>query len=246
MCCPGLKPWPDLTMKLSEMCEKERPREKLLLKGSESLSDGELLAILLRSGNPGENVNDLAQRLLSSVGGQLRLLFTTSPEVLCRTRGIGPAKASGLLAAFELGKRFVREQCLQDRRPFVTARQVYDLMIPQLKGLDHEECWVLYLDASNCLVERRKMTVGGAQATVMDSGQIVRSAMERGARGIILVHNHPSGIPDPSSADIRQTELLHSALDACGLSLLDHVVVADYKFYSFADSRTYPALQIKK
>lgn len=224
-------------MKILEMCEEERPREKLLSKGPSALGNGELLSVILRGGTRGESALDLAQRLLSMADGKLSALANMSSEKMSRLSGIGPCKAAEVAAALELGRRFFLEAPSAVRRPLVTARMVYDLMIPLLKGLDHEECWVVLLNDHNYETGKLKVTSGGSSSTVIDVRQLSRMVLERGASGIFLIHNHPTGNPAPSKADVKQTELLHKALSAVGIALVDHVVVSDGAFFSFAEDR---------
>ena len=156
--------------------------------------------------------------------------------------GIGPGKASSVLAAFELGRRFLQEESSAVKTPMLTARQVYDRMIPQLKGLPHEECWILFLNDYNYLLGMHQVSSGGGNSTVIDKRQIIRIALDKGASSLILVHNHPTGNPTPSRADIKQTDSLRKGISAVGLTLLDHVVIADDSFFSFADDRCYSAM----
>lgn len=207
--------------------------------GPASMGNAELLAILLRGGTKKESALEIGHRLLAGAGGSLARLFGMSVESLCRTDGIGPCKAAEIRAAFELGKRFMAEKALDTGRPIVSARMVYDIMSPVLHALGHEECWVLYLDAANRLLTRERQTSGGLNSTVIDPHAVVRRAIEKGALGIILVHNHPSGNPCPSPADIKQTRILHNSSSACNLLLLDHIIVSQGKFFSFSDDRLY-------
>ncbi len=211
----------------------------MMLRGASGLSDGELLAVLLRNGRRGESALELSRRLLNLTDGHLSELFNLPPERLRSIPGIGFAKAASILAAFELGKRFLSEESCIVKKPVVTARMVFDIMIPTLKGLRHEECWILLLNDSSYLTARMKLTSGGGRSTVIDVRQVVRLALDRNASGIILVHNHPSGNPHPSNADISQTDALHKAAGACAIDLLDHVVICDDGFFSFSEDRAY-------
>lgn len=226
-------------MKIKDLCESERPREKMMRFGPASLSDGELIAVLLRSGSRTESALDLSQRLLAMSGGHLTELFNMTPSRMSSIPGIGMVKVASVLAAFELGKRFLSEGTSLQKKPIVTARMVYDLMIPALKGLKHEECWILLLNDCSYLISKVRVTSGGGRSTVIDVRQVVRLALDQSASGIILVHNHPSGNPHPSNADVSQTDSLHKASDACGIDLMDHVVICDDTFFSFSDDRAY-------
>lgn len=226
-------------MKMKEMTSGERPREKMLSLGPGALSDGELLAVLIRSGNGEENALDLSRKLLSLADGSLPTLFRMPVPRLCSLPGIGPCKAASLLAAFELGKRFFQAGSAIDKKALLTSRDVYSLMLPALKGLSYEECWALFLNNANYLTAKVKISEGGLDSTSIDVRKVVRLALEHNATGMVLVHNHPTGNPRPSKADIAQTENLHDALAAFRIDLVDHVVVSDDSFYSFAEERRY-------
>lgn len=224
-------------MKIKELHASERPRERMLSQGAEALGNGELLAIILRNGNRDESAIDLSMRLLSMCNGRLGELFNTSSAKIMSVHGIGPCKAASVLAAFELGKRFLREESSVLKKPILNGRMVYDHMLPYLKGLEHEECWIMLLNDSNYVTGLKKLTTGGGNSTVMDPSQAVRYALERGATGMILIHNHPTGNPNPSKADINQTDRLRKAAGACGISLHDHIIVCDDSFFSFDEGQ---------
>lgn len=209
----------------------------MLAHGAPSLTCAELLAVLLRTGTARLNAVEAARQLLQAAGGSLSTLSSFSTERLCAEEGVGPGKAVTILAALELGRRFFRETDGVVRKSFTGPKMVYDLMLPLLKGLDHEECWILYLNRANYVVSKEKFFSGGLASTPMDSQVIIRRALECRASGIILVHNHPSGNPRPGAADIRQTRLLQEGLKALDLSFLDHVIVCDGVFYSFSEDR---------
>lgn len=226
-------------MKIAEICESERPREKMLAMGPAALGNAELLAILLRTGTREESALDLAQRLLAMTDGSLVRLFELNATRLCAVSGIGSYKASGVMAAFELGRRFLQEESPVEKRPILTARMAYDLMLPVLKGLRHEECWVVSLNSASYLVGRDRLTSGASQSTVIDARQVLKTALDRGADSLVLMHNHPSGNPHPGPSDIRETEKLRQACTPFGIKLLDHIVFCDDSFFSFADDRMY-------
>lgn len=226
-------------MKIKELSEAERPRERLESSGPGSLSSGELLAILLRTGTRDENVLSLSQRLLSSCGGSLVQMSRMSLPQMRAIKGLGGMKAASVLAAFELGRRFMQEQMRVDKRPIVSARQVFDLMIPQMKGLVTEECWVILLNSAHYVSARSKMSGGGLNSTLIDCRVVVTMALEARASALVLVHNHPSGNPRPGREDLAQTERLKNALKPFGISLIDHVVICDDCCYSFADDDVY-------
>lgn len=226
-------------MKIKDLCASERPREKMLSQGPGSLSNGELLAILLRSGTSGRSVLELSQQLLGNCDGSLCTLFNMSSESMCSVPGIGKGKACSIMAAFELGKRFLLEESGIQKKPIVSARMVYDLMVPGMKGLRHEECWILLLNDSNYIIGKVCVSSGGGRATVIDVRQILKTALDKMASSLILLHNHPSGNPRPSKADIEQTEILHKACRSCGIDLTDHIVLCDDCFFSFSDEQLY-------
>ena len=222
-------------MRLKELCSDEMPREKLLNKGAETLSNTELLAILLRTGRGGTNVIDLAREMLTSGDGTLSDLAMMSTDNLCRINGIGTSKAVTIAAAFELGRRVAIEMNSDPKISMSSPSVVYKAMLPIFRHLDHEECWILHLNKSNRLTHKEMITIGGLDSTIIDNRIIIRKAIERNSTGIILVHNHPSGSALPSSADNTQTRSLHKALKTCDISLLDHVIIAAGSYYSFAD-----------
>ncbi len=222
-------------MKIKDLCEDERPREKMMDKGASALSNTELLAILLRTGTEKMNVIDLAREVLKSADGKLNGIAGMSAEVLCRIEGIGPSKAVTLAAAFELGRRCASETITDIRTAITSPKTVFRIMLPLLRGLDHEECWILFLNRSNFLISKEKLSSGGLDSTTLDCRHILKKALEKQASGIIVVHNHPSGSALPGTADIQSTKMLDRALKACDLSLLDHVVIAESNYYSFAD-----------
>lgn len=222
-------------MKIKELYRDERPRERLMKNGAESLSNAELLAILLRAGTRKMNVVDLARSLLNSSEGSVGGIAAMSMDRLLKLEGVGPAKAATLAAAFELGRRCAGEKTANRRKAVSSPGAVFNLMIPHLKNLTHEECWVLFLNRANHLISKEKMSQGGLESTLIDIKSIIGKALEKKASGVILVHNHPSGNPMPGTSDITQTRLLKKGLETCDISLLDHVVVAESSYYSFAD-----------
>lgn len=224
-------------MKLKELCPDELPREKMIDKGAAALSNAELIAILLRTGTGRLNVVDVARELLKSADGKLNNLQCMPPERLCETEGIGLSKAVTVAAAFELGRRCYIEAAVENKHSITRPREVYMMMHPLMKGLDHEECWVLFLNRANYLIAKERMSSGGLDSTILDPKTIVRKALEKKATSVILVHNHPSGNPMPGSNDIRETGKLKKGLETCGIDLTDHIIIADDCFYSFADEQ---------
>ena len=224
-------------MKMTELCEDDRPREKMMRCGAVSLSNAELLAILLRTGTGKMNVLEVAREILREADGRLSEVAGMSVERLCHMDGIGPGKAVSVAAAFELGKRVAAEDGVEKMPQMDSPRRVYMNMLPQLRDIRHEECWVLFLNHANRLIGKEMVSKGGMDSTAVDKRVILRRVLERKASGIILVHNHPSGSPYPSVEDIRQTKELGKALASCDLHLVDHVIIAGRTYYSFSDER---------
>ena len=222
---------------MKELCEDDRPREKMLRSGSVSLSNAELLAVLLRTGTGKMNVLEVAREILREAAGRLPELAGMSVARLWHVAGIGPGKAMTVAAAFELGRRVAAEDGVERMPQMDSPRRVYMNMLPQLRDIRHEECWVLFLNHANRLIGKEMISRGGMDSTSVDKRVILRRALDRKASGIILVHNHPSGSPCPSMEDIRQTKELGRALSSCDLHLVDHVIVAGKSFYSFSDER---------
>ena len=226
-------------MKISEMREEERPREKLLARGAKNLDDSELLAILLRTGTGKKNALEIASDLLDAAGNSLTGLAGFSTERMQEIRGIGADKAVTVAAAMELGKRFVYEKNDCRSMPVTGARQVFNLMFPLLKGLSHEECWIIYLARNNRIISKERLSIGGQSETIVEVKSVVRRALDVRAASVIISHNHPSGDPHPGNADIRLTQNLKKALETFDISLVDHVIFADGRYYSFADEMEY-------
>lgn len=226
-------------MKMKELCAEERPREKMALRGAKSLSHAELLAILIGSGVGGKNAVDVAQELLLTVEGRLGRLFNLSLDQLSRQKGIGPARAVSIAAALELGRRAFEETVRSDSRPLTDPEQVARLMLPQLRHLEHEECWLLMLNRAGLLIGKEMLSSGSDETTVLEPRQAIRKIVEKQAAAVILVHNHPGASPVPSEADIRETRRLRSALRPLDIPLLDHVILSDNAFYSFTEEKSY-------
>ena len=230
-------------MKLKELNIEERPRERLISKGSSALGNAELLAILLRTGSGKKNVLEMSHELLAAAGS-LTELSAMSIDKMQAIGGIGKNKAATITAAFELGRRFATEGSRQHCRAITNASQIFSMMLPVLKGIDHEECWILYLNRANHILYKEKVSIGGLSSTTIDTNSILRKAIEKKADGIILVHNHPSGNPQPGKADVVETERLKKAAETFSISMLDHVIISDSGYYSFADQMIYDSSQI--
>ena len=203
-------------------------------KGAEALSNAELLAIILHTGDSGRTAVDLGRELIDLAGGSLKDLAAMSPERMSSLKGIGPAKAVTIAAAVELGKRIALDRC-EELPAVYSSRAVADMMLPQMNGLLHEECWVLYLNRANRLIGKERISVGGVSSTVMDIKIIAKKAVEKLAGSIILLHNHPSGNVVPSFEDKRQTLALRKAVSLFDIDLMDHIIVGNGRYFSFCD-----------
>jgi DNA repair protein RadC len=221
-------------MKIQQLSEEDRPREKLMLKGKAALSDAELIAILIGSGSTEQSAVDLARSILQSVDYNLNELAKRSVKDLERFKGIGEAKAISIVSALELGRRRKEAELL--RRPKITSSaDVYALMQEHLLDLPHEEFWVLLLNRANEVLRKLQMSSGGLSGTVADVRMIFKSALEHHAHALILVHNHPSGNRKPSDADLKLTKNLKEAGKILEIPVLDHVIFAERSYFSFAD-----------
>jgi DNA repair protein radc len=226
-----------MTNNIKQWQEEERPREKMMLNGCESLTVSELLAIIIRSGSRKFTAVDAARNLLAKGGGRLASLAKLTVNEMTEVEGIGATKAVSVLAALELGRRLSAE--VPDIQPLVqTSSTVVQIMSPRLKALDHEECWILYLNRASRLISKERVSQGGVTSTVMDIKLIVRKAVDHLASSIIMVHNHPSGSPKPGRQDIEQTEALKKAANLFDIALLDHIIIAGNKYYSFSDENS--------
>lgn len=222
-------------MSLKTWADEDRPREKMLKKGISALSDGELLAILLRTGTRNETVVDLARRVLHTVNNNLDELGKISVQDLCRTfKGIGEAKAITLAAALELGRRRKQAESLE-RKQIKSSEDAYSYFEPILSDLPHEEFWILLLNRSNKIIESVRIGAGGVAAVVVDVKIIAKEAVMRLASGIILAHNHPSGNVTPSNEDRQITQKAREACNLLDIKLLDHIIVGNNRYYSFAN-----------
>jgi len=219
---------------IKEWAVEDRPREKLAKNGSRSLSDAELIAILIGSGNLEETAVELSRRILQSVDNDLNELGRKSIENLKEFKGIGEAKAITIVAALELGKRR-KESDIKIKSKITGSKDVADFFQPLLGDLNHEEFWILLLDRGNKIKEGIKVSEGGITGTVIDVRKIMKTALEKQATSIILCHNHPSGTLQPSDADLKITRKITESGKIMDIPVLDHVIIGHDKFYSFAD-----------
>ena len=214
--------------------EDDRPREKLLNKGRAALSDGELVAILIGSGSRSESAVELCKRILASVDNNLNELGKLSIQQLMAFKGIGEAKAITIAAALELGRRRRVEEALEKKK-ITSSTSVFELMQPLIGELQHEEFWIVYLNNSNKVIQKQQLSKGGITGTLVDVRLVLKQALELNATGIILVHNHPSGTLKPSEADKQLTKKLKIAAESMDIKVLDHVIVTEKAYFSFAD-----------
>lgn len=212
----------------------DRPREKLLAKGKTVLSDAELIAILIGSGNRNESAVALSKRILQTVDGNINALAKLSVEKLTEFNGIGQAKAITIITALELGKRRQLEIALE--KPKITcSKDVFNIMQPVIGDFDHEEFWVLFLNNSNKVVVKSQVSKGGLTATIVDVRLLFKRALELACVGLIVCHNHPSGKLQPSSADRNITQKIKEAGVILDIKLLDHLIITQKAYFSFAD-----------
>ena len=223
-----------INLSIKNWAEDDRPREKLLQKGRLSLSDSELLAILIGSGSKNESAVELSKRILSSTQNNLNELGKLSVSQLCKFKGIGPAKAVTIVAALELGRRRRLQEALEQKR-ITSSHSVFEIMNPIIGELGHEEFWIIYLNNSNKVIEQFQISKGGITGTLVDVRITLKKALELGAVSIILAHNHPSGSLKASEADKQLTRKLKTAAESLDIKVLDHIIVTEKSYLSFAD-----------
>jgi len=221
-------------LSIKEWAEDDRPREKLLLKGKQALSDAELLAIILGSGSRNETAVQLAQRILKEHGNNLYELAKLSVSDLQKFKGIGEAKAIGVVAALELGRR-KKEADSPQYTVIRTSADAYKHIATKLADLPHEEFWILLLNRAHKVTKTELVSRGGVTGTVADVRMMLKMAVENLASAIVLAHNHPSGNTKPSDADIQLTRKVKEAANLFDVQLLDHIIVGEGAYYSFTD-----------
>ncbi len=224
-----------MSVKITEWAVEDRPREKLIQKGTASLSDSELLGILISSGTKNKSAVDLGRELLGLVNNNLNSLGKLSISDLKKLHGIGTARAVTIAAALELGRR--RKLAEGPEVPQIKcSKDVADIFQPLLADLLHEEFWILFLNRSNRVISRMKLSQGGISGTVTDVRIVMKKAIEYLASGIIVCHNHPSGNLNPSESDTKITQKIKEAGNLMDIQLLDHLIISDKDYYSFADN----------
>ena len=222
------------TFSIKNWSQDDRPREKLRDKGKSVLSDAELLAILIGSGNRRESAVDLSKRIMSSVNNNLSPLGKLSIKQLMEFKGVGEAKAITIVAALELGRRRRMEEALVISK-IASSKNVFDYMQPVIGELPHEEFWILYLNNSNHILLKQQLSKGGITGTLVDIRLVLKQALELNAVSIILAHNHPSGTLKPSEADKKLTQKLKKAAESLDIKVLDHLIITEKAYFSFAD-----------
>lgn len=221
-------------LNIKSWAEEDRPREKLSLKGKGALSDAELIAILIGSGNKEDTAVELSKKILASINNDLNQLGKLSINDLTQFNGIGEAKAISIIAALELGRR--RKGAVSEKKPVINSSQkAYESMSAKLSDLPHEEFWAIYLNRRNELIKKVFISKGGVAGTVADTKIIFKHALELLASAIILFHNHPSGNLKPSEADIQLTKKLKETGNIMDVLVVDHIIVGEKNYFSFAD-----------
>ena len=219
---------------ITQWAEEDRPREKMMMHGASALSNAELLAILIGSGNAEESAVELMRKVLKDYHNNLNELGKASIDDLCRYKGIGSAKAISILAASELGKRR-KEEAIKERVTILSSKDVYDCFYPLMCDLPTEEFWVLMLNQASKIIDKVKISAGGLSATAVDVRCILREALVKRASAIVLCHNHPSGNIRPSKEDDYLTRHVAQASECMDIRLVDHIILTDGAFYSYSD-----------
>ena len=214
--------------------EDDRPREKLLLKGKSSLSNAELIAILIGSGNINESAVDLSKSILNNVNDNLAELSKLSVKDLMKFKGIGEAKAISIIAALELGKRR-RSSEIINKKTIINSRDAFEYFQGILADINYEEFHILLLNRANKIIRQFNISEGGVSGTIADPKKIFKLALENNASSMVLCHNHPSGNIKPSNADIKLTKDIKNSGELLEIKILDHVIIGDENYYSFAD-----------
>jgi DNA repair protein RadC len=220
-------------LRITDLPQDQRPRERLIQHGAASLADAELLAIILRTGDGKRSAIDLAFLLLDRCHG-FRGLDAISIDELCEIRGVGPAKAAQLKAAIEIGRRLMEEKS-PDRKHIQTSRDVFDYFHERLRNQPREIFVMLLLTVKNKLIKEQKLFEGTLNQSLVTPREVLKEAINGKAASVIFVHNHPSGEPVPSADDRQLTKQLAAACKAAGISVLDHVIIGEGRFFSFAD-----------
>lgn len=221
-------------LSISQWALEDRPREKMMEKGATALSDAELLAILIGSGNTEESAVELMRRLLLSCDNNLNSLAKWEVADYSRFKGMGPAKSITVMAALELGKRR-KLQSVKERQQIICSKDIYEIFQPVMCDLEREEFWILLLNQAAKLIDKIRISTGGIDGTYADVRTILREALLQRATQIVVAHNHPSGNICPSQPDKTLTEHIRKAAGTMNIRLIDHVIVCEDAYFSFAD-----------
>lgn len=224
-----------ISFSIKNWSDDDKPREKLVQKGKSILSDAELIAILIGSGSRNESAVGLSKKILASVNNNLNELGKLSINQLMQFKGIGEAKAVTIVAALEMGRRRRGEDAMEITK-ISSSKHVFELLQPQIGELPHEEFWIVYVNNSNKVMHKSQLSKGGITGTLVDVRLVLKQALELGAVGLILAHNHPSGTLKPSIADKEITEKLKRAAEALDIKVLDHLIITQKEYFSFADN----------
>jgi len=224
-----------MSLKITEWAVEDRPRERLWNKGPSSLSDAELIAILIGSGTKNASAVDLARELLALAGNNLASLGKLTADEIKKLKGIGNARAVTIVAALELGRRRKLAE-VSENTQIRSSADVFNIFQPLMEDLPHEEFWILFLNRANKIINRMKISQGGVSGTVTDVRIILKKAIETLASGLVICHNHPSGNNSPSDSDIKITQKIKEAGALMDIQLLDHIIVCGSEYYSFADN----------
>lgn len=221
-------------MSIKFLAEDDRPREKFLLKGKNALSDAELLAIIMGSGNRDDSAVELGRKILDSVGNNWHNLSLLQISELIKFKGIGEAKAISIATALEIGRRRAAQE-VPEKIQITQSSDIYKVLQPFLSDLQTEEFWVIFLNQNNRLIGKSKLSSGGINQSVVDVRILFKAALDHFATGIVIAHNHPSGNLKPSQEDLKITKQISEAGTLLNIQLLDHLIISQNSFLSFAD-----------
>ncbi|OWK73876.1 hypothetical protein CBW16_00180 [Flavobacteriaceae bacterium JJC] len=221
-------------MSIKFLAEDDRPREKFLLKGKNSLSDAELLAIIMGSGNREDSAVELGRKILNSVGNNWHNLSLLSISDLVKFKGVGEAKAISIATALEIGRRRAAQE-VPEKIQISESKDIYKVLKPYLSDLQTEEFWAIFLNQNNRILGKSRLSSGGINQSIVDVRILFRTALEYFATGIAIAHNHPSGNLKPSQDDLKITKQINEAGKMMNIQLLDHLIISQNSYFSFAD-----------
>lgn len=232
---PYIYMYPEKKLQIKDWTLEDQPQQKLITKGRSAVSDSELISIILGKGNDQETAVDIARNILSSAGNNLRRLQQMGLSELKNFRGVGKAKALSIIAAFELGRRGANITTIDDTDKICQSSDGYNIIRTELENLQHEEFWIMVLNRSNNVIHKQCISIGGMNATIVDPKILFKVCIQHNGTGIILAHNHPSGAMKPSEQDMRMTKRIKEAATIMDISLLDHMIIGQNTYFSFAD-----------